>query len=181
MKKIVVIILAFLTGAMYANSERDQQLIDVILQRGSNRPTMVETLLLLGANPNAQRDGKTAIMHQIENFTDRVDASILEYLLETARKNNGLDFIAGNGMTALTFAADFGYTDPMNLLLSAGADSEVKDAYGKTMDDYLATNRVQREKERKERELARLQKEFIEINPEEEDWTLIEVGGKYEV
>ena len=69
----------------------------------------------------------------------------------------------------------------MNLLLSAGADSEVKDAYGKTMDDYLATNRVQREKERKERELARLQKEFIEINPEEEDWTLIEVGGKYEV
>ena len=177
MKKVLLLILAFLTISLNATSAQDKQLIDTILQKGPNRPAKVEALLLEGANPNAQRDGKTAIMHQIEHFTERVDASVLEYLLEAARKNNGLDFLAGNGMTALTFATDLGYSDPINLVLSAGADQEAKDAYGKTMNNYLATNLEQRKKERKERELQRLEKEFIEINPEEEDWTLVEIGG----
>ena len=176
MKRLFLpLIAAFLTTSIYANSKLDEQLINVILQKGPNRPSKVENLLLEGANPNAQRDGKTAIMHQIEHFSERVDASVLEFLLDEARKKNAIDFIAGNGMTALTFAADLGYADPINLLLSAGADTEKKDGYGKTMDYYVSTNIAQRKKERHEREMKRLQEEFIEINPEEEPWEIINI------
>lgn len=160
----------FLTNlvlVMQATTNLDNELFDAIYSESPNR---VENLLDEGANPNAQQNGKTAIMVALENIKGRLSTNVLEHLLEKARKNRDLDFIADNGMTALTFAAELGQGDLVNMIIGYGAKGKVKNRFGKTVEYYLHLNREARERERFERELKEF--EIIE-RPEEEPWTII--------
>lgn len=160
--------LANLVLVMQATTNLDNELFDAIYSESPNR---VENLLDEGANPNAQQNGKTAIMVALENIKGRLSTNVLQHLLDAASKKKGaLDFIADNGMTALTFAAELGQGDLVNMIIQYGAKGKVKNRFGKTVEYYLNLNRAARENEKFERELKEF--EIIE-RPEEEPWTII--------
>ena len=162
----------FLMSPMFflqATTNVDNELFDAIYSESPNR---VEGLLLEGANPNAQQNGKTAIMVALENIKGRRSENVLELLLDEARKKRALDFIADNGMTALTFAAELGLADQVNKIIGYGAKGKTPNRFGKTAGYYLNLNREARDRERLEREL----KEFEMIERPEEEWTIIDVN-----
>ncbi len=181
MKRLSLLIFFVVVG-IQANNVLDNQLLKIIRTPNvQNRATLVEDLVLKGANPNAQENGKTAIMYQIEHTNYRAEIAALEHLLEKASALKAIDFIAGNGMTALTFAADLGNEAAMERIISFGGKGSKKDAFGKTMQDYLNVDpkqrdldRIKRENARKNAELDLLAGEFEEINIPEEPWTMID-------
>jgi len=187
MKRLSLFIF-FLVWGIQANNLFDNKLLEAVKNRElQNRPNLVDKLLEQGANPNVQENGKTAIMYLIENLSDRVDTFVLQKLLERAKKLNTIDLIAGNGMTAFTFAADLGNMTAIEELSRFEADASIKDAFDRTVQDYLQDNLKlsykQRELNRKQRELARKNaeldrdiQEFEEINIPEEEWTEINIG-----
>lgn len=174
MKKVafLVVFFASFTASLYAgefqksiSNKLFEQIPNVgLLAKSDKAEKNIETLLENGANPNAQRDGKTAVMHLIENTNNpRATLRVLDLLTDNLY-NKDIDFIADNGMTALTFAASKGNFDTIEALKRAGAKPKNKDAYGMKFTDYIEENRTinhnELEKLRKERGKKYLQEKF---------------------
>lgn len=167
--------LANLVLVMQANTNLDNELFEAIR---SERPDseVVHDLLRDGANPNAQQDGETAIMVAIKLYRTRERHDILDELINAAKKTKSLDFIADNGMTALTYAADLNKSEAIELLLKRGAKRDKADVFNHTFNYYLNLSENERAVQRSDREFKRELKKFEIIErPAEEEWTIIDV------
>ncbi len=130
-----------------------------------------------GANPNAQKKGKTAIMQVIEEkYAGKNRIKPLLLLLE---RTNNVDFVADNGMTALTFAASLGDDDMVNVLLENGANRYKKDAYGMDYLDYIVENEIYENKPN-ELKAIRIEREKNLLNKELSEFEVIRLRHEIE-
>lgn len=171
MKHITFLLLTSCIVSIYAKNGFDAELFDAIRSENPD-PEVVHDLLQTGANPNAQQDGETAIMVAIRLYKPRIRHSILEELINKAKKDKSLNFIADNKMTALTFAALLYKPDVIELLFRYGAKRNQADGFGHTMDYYMNLSEEEREQERFNREFVIIERPKEEPS-EEEPWTII--------
>lgn len=110
----------------------------------------VESLIAVGARLNAVDDGGWGVMMRA---VDRGDTAMVRLLLSRGANPNTRENLQGDrpadrgyllltGRTPLMAAAARGNVDIINLLLAAGADPLIRDAHGKTAQDWaLAANK----------------------------------------
>lgn len=215
MKKVLIFLLLFtsFTSKIRANNEEsalirnfNKKLFEEIPHVGEHAKAVqaaknIKLLLQRGANPNAQQNGKTAVMYLIENTNNpRETVRMLRKFFLNTKYNKDIDFTADNGMTALTFAASVGSQDAILSLLAKGADANKKDDYKMTYTDYIDENqkymyrggykdlekirnerRIKHAREKYKEELEEFEEIAIpegEKEPLEEEWIMIDGDGK---
>jgi ankyrin repeat protein len=189
-----------LVQAVSFQDSMNKKLFEEINKIGVNSDALAKIEVFLKyANPNTQQNGKTATMRLIERRLSSIASllispDIINALALLLKFNKDIDFIADNGMTALTFAASLNDVVIVKQLINAGADPLKEDAFGMTYQDYLDENKSLeypermkvREERRKEYQEKTLNEEFeeeleefeklptkAELEEEIEEWEII--------
>src|SRR6201999_2981962 len=124
-------------GESFHDSDEDEPFHDSfgnILSRYTNSKSTSTSLLLailahLGLNLNVYgKDGKSTLSHSTYNLR------LVCYLLYSA--GICIDDKDANGRTALSYAAEEGYTKVVGLLLERGADASTRDNNGTSILSY---------------------------------------------
>lgn len=114
-------------------NERDADgLTALIVASAKSRISILNELLVLGANPNiTDDDNKTPLMYAIGESDDRI--RICFNLIQAGADINAQD---NYGKTALMEAANLGSPSSVKLLIKMNADINIKDVEGKSALDY---------------------------------------------
>jgi ankyrin repeat protein len=91
-----------------------------------SRVARVQQLLRAGADPNFTTEHGTTLFYALAAH----DVPAMEALLEHGADPNVA--VSDDGLTPLMFAATFGWTEAVAVLLAKGADPSIRDAAGNT-------------------------------------------------